>query len=312
MSSAKPSLLSIAIALGVLYVVWGSTYLAIRVAVETMPPFLMASARFAVAGILMVIVVHWTRGFEATPRQWFDNSIAGFLMLVGGNGLVSWAEQKIPSGIATLIISANPIFFVLGEWTLTKFSRGDTKGDRPSWLTMVGLTIGFAGLWILINPGFVATEQTNLEPWSVAALLTACISWTVGSLFSRYTKKPAEAFTAASMQMICASVWLFLVSCIAGELYGFKIQAVSKGSWAALIYLIIAGSLIGFSSFVWLMKHCSPTVVSTYAYVNPIVAVLLGWWLLNEELGPQVFYASIAIIFGVAIVSLSKAYKRGA
>jgi drug/metabolite transporter (DMT)-like permease len=278
----------------------------------------MASMRFLVAGLLLAGIVHGFQGFRATPKQWFDNAIAGFLMLVGGNGLVSWAEQEIPSGVATLIIALNPVFFVLAEWLIAKFGRTKVAGERPNFWTMLGLALGFLGLLVLAGPWSLSSVSPTdigtalmepapaLNPWRVLALVTACISWTIGSLYNRYSAEPAEPFTGAAMQMLWGSLWLIGISLMVGEFPNIRWADFSTASVGAWLYLVVAGSLIGFTSFVWLMKHCSPTLVSTYAYVNPIVAVLLGWWLAGETIDGRVLIASAAIIVGVAIISLSK------
>lgn len=288
-----------------IYLVWGSTYLGIKIAVETLPPFLMASARFLVAGGLIAGWIAFTRGFHTTRRQWLDNAIVGGLLLLGGNGLVSWAEQKIPSGIATLIISLGPLFIVLLDWAVHAISGHQNQGTKPSLATFLGVGLGFIGLLVLVGPQ-LGEGATHLDPWRVGALVLACFSWSAGSLYTRYARNPADPFTASSMQMLAGSLWLFLVSVLNGEPAHFHIADVSARSWGAWVYLIIAGSLIGFTAFVWLMKHCPPARVATYAYVNPIVAVFLGWWIAHEPIGPRLFVAAAIIIAGVAIITATK------
>lgn len=294
-----------------IYILWGSTYLGIKVAVETLPPFLMSGARFLVAGGLLAGWIAATRGFKATRRQWFENSIIGALLLLGGNGMVSWAEQKIPSGIATLIISLGPLFIVLLDWAVQAFGRNRAQGTRPTRATFIGVGLGITGLAVLVGPQLGAGVD-HLDPWRVAGLVFACFSWSVGSLYTRYARNPAEPYTAAAMQMLAGSVWLFLVSGLLGEPAAFDFAAVSARSLYAWVYLIVAGSLIGFTTFVWLMKHSTPARVSTYAYVNPIVAVFLGWLLANEPVGPRMFVAAAIIITGVAIITTSKNNKPSA
>lgn len=300
-----PSRAALLTGFAAIYLIWGSTYLGIRIAVETLPPFLMAGGRFLLAGLMLAGWIAYTRGFRATPRQWLDNAIIGALLLLGGNGMVSWAEQKIPSGIATLIVSLGPVFIVLMDWAVLAFGTDKTKGTKPGWATFLGLALGIAGLALLVGPSIgVGTEQ--LDPWRVGALVLACVSWGAGSIYTRYTRNAVEPFTGASLQMICGSGWLFLVSVGMGEPQHFELAAVSARSAWAWAYLVIAGSLVGFTTFVWLMKHSTPARVSTYAYVNPIVAVFLGWIILHEPVSPRIFVASAIIIAGVAIITATK------
>ncbi|MFN7737998.1 MAG: EamA family transporter [Pirellula sp.] len=353
-ASKKPGWLPVLAALLTLYIVWGSTYLAIRVGVETFPPFLMGSARFAVAGVILLLFLWFRNGIRVTRKQLVDNSIGGFFMLLGGNGLVSWAEEKIPSGMATLVISLNPVFFVLAEWIIAAFQskragamvsdphhsmhlehasddelRATTppintstppintsttpiststtpKGSRPNGWTLLGLIVGFAGLVILVGPGEWIHDENALDPMRVAALVMACVNWTIGSMYIRYSTNPAEPFTGAAFQMLFGAAWMLGVSWLAGELVSFHWSQISPASWWSWGYLVIAGSLVGYTSFVWLMKHTSPTLVSTYGYVNPMVAVFLGWWMLDESIGPRILIASLTIIVGVAMISLAK------
>lgn len=307
MSEQPPSRAALITAFATIYVVWGSTYLGIRVAVETLPPFLMAGARFLVSGGLMVAWVAWQRGFRPTRRQWLDNSIIGGLLLLGGNGLVSWAEQKVPSGIATLIISIGPVFIVLLDWLVLAVGRDPQRGSRPNAAIFLGLALGFAGLAVLVGPD--VRGGGSLDPWRVLGLLVACLSWSVGSIYSRYARDPAEPFTAAAMQQVAGCVWVSLVSLLLGEPFRFDVAAVSMRSVAAWAYLVVAGSLVGFTTFVWLMKHSSPAKVSTYAYVNPVVAVFLGWLVLDEPVSPRIFLGAAVIIGGVAIITTAKNLK---
>ena len=306
----NPITVKILLGLAIIYVVWGSTYLAIRVAVETIPPFLMASTRFLVGGVLVASTIWILQGFHLTKRQWFDNAIIGGFMLLGGNGLVSWAEKSIPSGIATLIISLNPLFFVLGEWTVSAYQKESSTNSKPNWLTFVGLALGTVGLLILIGPALMSTSNTPLDPLPVIALVMACLCWTIGSLYSRYSKNAADPFTGSAAQMLCGGLWLLLVSALLGEVQSFSPGSVSFASIYAWLYLVVAGSLIAFPIFVWLMKNGSPTIVSTYAYVNPIVAVILGWLILNESVGMRIFVASAAIVLGVAFITYSKQVSK--
>lgn len=323
-----PSFLAIALALLVLYVVWGSTYLAIRIGVQTFPPFLMGSVRFAVAGAILLGVLQLFRGVRLTFRQCIDNSIGGFFMLLGGNGLVSWACQEIPSGIATLIVALNPLFFVGAEWLLVAWAvhqqqkqsvaEGTLEGAQASSLgsavlsslpnrwTQLGLLVGFLGLVILVAPSIWGTGREQFPLVRISALVWACLNWTIGSMYIRHVRQAAEPMAGASIQMLAGGFFMLLVSYFLGELDGFHFGQIAPEAWWSWWYLVLAGSLIGYTSFVWLIKHASPTLVSTYGYINPMIAVFLGWLVLGEPVGTRVLLASATIIAGVAMISWSK------
>ena len=308
-SSPPPSRSALIAGFAAIYLIWGSTYLGIRIAVETMPPFLMAGVRFLVAASIVIAFIALTRGFRATRKQWRDNAIVGGFLCLGGNGLVSWAEEKVPSGIATLIISAGPVFIVLMDWAVHAFFQDGKRGTKPVLLTFVGLALGVAGLAILVGPDVLTTGAGGLDPWRVLGLLAATLLWGVGMLYMRYATEPAEPFTASGIQMLTGSGWLLLTAALTGELARFDPAAVTARSVMAWSYLVVFGSLIGFSTFTWLMKHSTPAKVSTYAYVNPVVAVFLGWLVLHEPVSPRIFLAAGIIIAGVAIITVTKNRK---
>lgn len=283
------------IALIALYIVWGSTYLGIKVAIETIPPFFHAGMRFLASGIILVI---WQRsaGVEMpTRRQWISVAIIGNLLLLGGNGLVSWAEQFIPSGIAALIIGSVPIFLVIGE----AIRPG---GVKPNWQAILGIVIGFVGIYVLVGPSKDA-GGTALNVFGVIALLTACVLWTIGSIYSKNAELPKSVLMSTGAQMLMGSIGLFIVSGLTGELGSWDISAVSARSIYGLLYLIFIGSLIGFVAYGWLLQNAPISLVATYAYVNPIVAVLLGYWLGNEALEPRIWLATAIIIGSVMFIN---------
>jgi drug/metabolite transporter (DMT)-like permease len=296
----------VVLAFAAIYVIWGSTYLGIRVAVETLPPFLMAASRFLVAGVLLFAWVLWKKKARPTARQWRDNAIVGGLMLLGGNGLVAWAEQKIPSGIATLIISISPLFMVLLDWLVLAIGRDAQRGARPTAATFLGLALGFAGLALLVGPDIGSASASGLDGWRVMGLVVACVTWSLGSLYMRYARQPAEPLTGSAMQMLTGGVWLTVAALLHGDFTGFAVSAVSARSAIAWVYLIGAGSLVGFTTYVWLMKVSTPARVSTYAYVNPIVAVFLGWLIAGETVGARMLLAAGVIIAGVAIITFQR------
>lgn len=283
------------IALLALYIVWGSTYLAIRFAVETIPPFMSAGLRFLVSGAILLI---WRRaaGDELPTRsQWKSAAIIGILLLLGGNGLVSWAEQYIPSGTAALIIGAVPMFMVIAE-------AFRPNGAKPTWQVITGLLIGFGGIYLLVGPSEFSGEM-HLNPLGVIALLIACLLWAIGSVYSKTADMPKSALMMTGAEMLMGSLSLFIVSLFTGELQGFNLSQVSTSSWLGLAYLIFIGSMIGFASYVWLLQNAPISLVSTYAYVNPLVAVFLGNWIAQESLTTRVVFASAIIIGSVIFIN---------
>ena len=279
------------------YLIWGSTYLAIRVAVETLPPFLLAAARFLLAGGLLYAWLTFRGQAQATPRQWRDNLIIGGLLLVGGNGLVVWAEQKIPSGLTTLLLSVNPLIIVLLDWMLP-------KGMRPTWITFLGLALGIGGLMLLVGSDLPGAPA--LDPWRCAGLLLSCFTWSGGSLYSRYLRNPAEPMIASTMQMLLGGTLLLLVALVRGEWTDLHAADLTGRSLAAWGYLVVAGSLIAYPCYAYLIKHTTPARASTYAYVNPVVAVFLGWLILDEPVTGRTLVASVIIITAVAIITTQR------
>jgi len=297
-SSSSPSRTALTVAFAVIYVVWGSTYLGIRLAVATLPPFLMAGSRFLVAGGLMVGWLTATSGFRASAHQWRDNAVIGTFLLLGGNGLICWAEQVIPSGMTALLVGAQPLLMVLTEWNWP-------GGHRPTAVTWLGLALGFAGVAWLAAPWENASAGA-LPLGGVIAALASCVFWAFGSIYGRHAREPAAPFTASALQMLGGSAALALVALVRGEVTAFSPAAVSARSWLAFGYLTSVGSLVGFSTFVWLMKHSTPARVATYAYVNPIVAVFLGWLVLREPITSRTLIASAVIVTAVAVITVQK------
>jgi len=287
------------LALLALYIVWGSTYLGIKFAIETIPPFFHAGVRFLISGI---ILVSWQRAAGRqlpTRKQWMSTAIIGSFLLLGGNGLVAWAEQFIPSGIAALIIASVPMFLVIGEAIRP-------NGVKPTWQGIVGLLIGFVGIFILVGPSEISGSATKLNPFGVTALLGACLFWATGSMYSKSADLPKSSLMNTGAQMLMGSVSLFIVSLVSGELHGWDVTAVSARSLYGLSYLIFVGSLIGFASYGWLLQNAPISLVSTYAYVNPIVAVLLGALFGNEVLEPRIWMATGVIIGSVIFINSTR------
>ncbi|MBV6394267.1 MAG: putative inner membrane transporter YedA [Anaerolineales bacterium] len=284
------------VALITLYIVWGSTYLGIKVAIETIPPFLHGALRFFISGL---IILAWQKAAgQAMPTrsQWKSTFIVGTLLLVGGNGLVAWAEQSIPSGIAALIVSTTPLWLVI----LEALRPG---GVKPGWRAVIGLAIGFLGIFILIGPAEFSGGASALPPLGVIALLCATALWASGSIYSKNADLPKSSFVTTGAEMLMGSIGMFVVSLLTGELNGWNPAEVSARSLAGLIYLITIGSIVGFGSYIWLLANAPIALVATYAYVNPIVAVLLGYLLGNETLEPRVWLAAAIIIGAVIIIN---------
>lgn len=298
MSSATPPRTALLLAFGTIYLVWGSTYLGIRVTLETMPPFAMAGARFVIAGVLLLGFLLWRGRPRPTAHQWRINTVIGGFLLLGGNGLVVWAEQFVPSGVTALLIGVQPLFFVLTEWAWP-------GGSRPTLITMTALLLGFAGVAWLAAP-WENAAQGGLHLGGLVAVLGACVFWAFGSIYSRHAKHGADPFLASSLQMISGGTLLMLAAWWHGDLARWDFAAISGRSWAAFIYLLVVGSLIAFSTFVWLMKHSPPARVATYAYVNPIVAVFLGWLILDEPVNARTFVAAAVIVGAVIIITTEK------
>ncbi|MEO7700549.1 MAG: EamA family transporter [Opitutus sp.] len=303
-SPSSPSRSALILAFAAIYIIWGSTYLGIRVAIETMPPFTMAAGRFLIAGTVLMLWLRLRGVPTPTARQWKTNTIIGIFLLLGGNGLVVWAEQFVPSGITALIIGIQPLFFVLTEWAWTRTAR-------PTATMTVALLVGFAGVAWLAAP-WESPGHGGLNIPGVIAILFACVFWAFGSIYSRYAKHGADPLMASAVQMLTGGAALFLAALARGESKLLHVDAISTRSWAAFAYLVGVGSLIGFSTFVWLMKNTTPARVSTYAYVNPIVAVFLGWLILHEPITSRTIIASIVIVAAVVIITTEKNKKVAA
>jgi len=290
------------IALLALYIVWGSTYLAIRFAVETLPASLQGSFRFLISGVILVI---WRRAAgDAMPTlsQWRSTAIVGTFLLLGGNGLVSLAEKTVPSGIAALIVATAPFWLVL-------FEAFRTGGTKPTWASILGLIIGFVGVFILIGPAEFTGAQHEFDTFGVILLLVASILWSIGSIYAKGADMPKSTLMSTGMQMLAGSISLFIVSVGTGELNGFSLGEVSMRSWWGLLYLISFGSLVGFVSYGWLLHNAPVSLMSTYAYVNPVVAVFLGWFLANEALSARIAVATAIIIGSVILINYTRQVK---
>lgn len=298
-AASRPAPLAVAAAFAAIYLIWGSTYLGIRVAIETIPPFLMAGTRFLVPGAVLYAWARWRGAARPSGAQWRAAATIGALLLLGGNGGVTWAEQRVPSGVTCLLITTVPIWMVV----LESLRPG---GSPPHRRVLVGTALGFAGLAILLGPEQILGGG-RIDFVGAGVLVLASLSWSVGSLASRRAELPASAALATAMEMLAGGALLAALGIATGEPARLDPRAVTGRSAAALAYLSVFGSLVALSAYIWLLKVSTPARVSTYAYVNPVVAVLLGAAVAGEPLTPRVGLAAMVILAAVALVVTSRA-----
>ncbi|MFJ2577808.1 EamA family transporter [Kitasatospora aureofaciens] len=286
------------LALAVVYVVWGSTYLAIRITLETMPSFLSAAARFLTAGLLLtgfVLVRQGPAGLRVSLRQFGSAALVGVLLLTGGNGLVVLGERSVPSGLAALLVAAVPLWMVL----LTAV----VGGERPKRAELAGVLLGLVGLAVLSAPAIGG----DIAPLGVILIICATLTWAAGSFASKRIPMPGNVLAASGYQMLAGGLGDLLIGLVRGETHGLDLAAVSGRSWLALAYLVLFGSLLAFTAYAWLLRSAPLTLVATYAYVNPVVAVLLGWLILAEPLtGPTLAGGGIVVAGVCLVVSVSR------
>ncbi len=298
--NSNRSLILLIAAFAAVYIFWGSTYLAIKYAIETLPPFLMAGARFVFAGSILLVWARFSADYEAPKTaHWKTSFIVGTLLLLGGNGGVVFAEHYISSSLAALLVATEPFWIVLLSWLWLKVARPNLK-------VALGLVIGFFGVWLLINGHNMngATENSgSMQLFGTIAVIAAALSWATGSIYGLRAPVPKSSLLTAGMQMFSGGLVLLVVSLIAGEWKQFNVWEVSANSWFGLIYLIIFGSLIGFTAYSWLLKNAQPTMVATYAYVNPIIAVLLGWLIAGESFTGQMLIGAGVIVGSVVLIT---------
>jgi drug/metabolite transporter (DMT)-like permease len=304
---AAPKKTLVIIAFAALYVIWGSTYLGIKFSIETIPPFLMAGTRFVLAGMIMYAIA-WSQGSllrrsgcegrigESNWRNWRTSLIIGACLLLGGNGGVTISERYIDSGLAALIVAIVPIYIVLLGW-LTRMA------PRPTPIIWMGLAGGFLGVGILFGPGLHFHSIGGRNPAiGISILLVTSFIWSAGSLYSRVAKHAASPFLTAAQQMICGGILLLIAGAVTGELPRFHPSSISTLSLGSFIYLVLIGAVVGYTAYIWLLRHCDPAKVATYAYVNPIVAVLLGTFFASETVTARTLIAAVLIIGSVALI----------
>jgi drug/metabolite transporter (DMT)-like permease len=276
------------------FFIWGSTYLAIRFAIESIPPLLMAGLRFLIAGGLLFFISRINNKEKIKLVHLRSAFIIGVLLLLGGNGGVVWAEQWVPSGITALLISTVPIWVAIISWIMP-------KGDTPSLKNVLGVILGFAGLFFLISPNnLLAGGNVNLT--GAAVLVAGALSWAIGSIYTRHAIVPNSKLMTVALEMLGGGIALIIVSYFFGDWGRFHITLITTKSLFAISYLIIFGSMIAFTAYIWLLDAAGPAKATTYAYVNPVVAVILGWLMAGEELSAKMIFSAIVIIIAVAII----------
>jgi drug/metabolite transporter (DMT)-like permease len=296
--SDKKSTVTIILAFAAVYIIWGTTYLGIRVAVETMPPFLMSAVRFIISGVVLFLILR-LRGAPLPRRvHWRSAVIAGAFLLVGGNGLITWAVQEVPSSTAALVVATVPLWMALLDWLVFKRAR-------PGRRVTTGLILGLAGIILLIGPGqILGTSRFSLP--ALLILLLAPIFWSVGSLYSREANLPENVFMATAMEMLAGGALLLLGGLLLGEWGQLDVASFSTRSLAAFAYLVVFGAIIAFTAFVWLMKVVPATKVATYTYVNPVIAVLLGGLILDEVITGTTITAVVIIVLAVILITTGR------
>lgn len=280
------------------YIIYGSTYLGIKYAIETIPPLLMGGARFLIAGAVLYGILR-AKGIPVPgASHWRNAAVVGALLLGVGNGGVILAEQTVPSGLASLMIAMVPLWFALFDWVRP-------GGIRPTIQTVLGIAVGFAGVGLLVSSRGPLLEHM-IDPAGAMMLTIASLSWAAGSLYARYTPKPTSPLMGIALQMIAGGALLFIVGLIVGEAPRFSLAQTSIRSGVAFAYLTVFGSLVGFTAYSWLLKVGTPARIATYAYVNPIVAVFLGWAIAGENFESNTILAASIILLGVIIITTQR------
>jgi len=282
------------VAFGAVYVVWGSTYLAIRVGIESFPPFILAGLRHLVAGLILFPVVRWKTGLRPTAANWKAATIVGFLLLFVGNGGVSWAEQLVPSGVTALLVATVSLWLVIVDWLRP-------GGNRPGPKVITGLVLGFAGLLLLVGPSHLGGSG-RVDPLGAGVLVLASFAWSCGSLYAKHGGMPASPMLGVAMQSLTGGVILLIVALLTGEFRDMHWAAVTSRSWFALVYLIVFGSGIGFSAYIFILHKSTAARVATYAFVNPVVALFLGWLIAGEAITLRTILAAAVILTAVILV----------
>ena len=298
MENTRPPAWQTLLAFGIIYFVWGSTYLAIRVGVREVPPFLFAGMRFFAAGLALYAWLRWRGVASPSAREWLSASLLAILIFVGDYGLLFWAEQRVPSGIAAVMLATIPVFMALAEILFLKTQQLTLR------LSMA-LLIGIGGVAVLVSRS-VGLSESAVDSAGAIALLVASVNWSIASVLTRKLPLPSSKPMSAGAQMFVGGVLLAITAGFLGEYRGFRVEAVSRGAWFALAYLIVAGSIVAFTAYIWLIHHESPTKVGTYAYVNPVVAVAVGYFIGGESVGPRTLLGTLLVLVSVVVITTAR------
>lgn len=297
----RPQLWKTVLAFAIIYFVWGSTFLAIRVGVREVPPFLFAGMRFFTAGIALYAWMRLRGTVSPTRREWPSATLLAVLIFVLDYGLLFWAEQRVPSGIAAVMLATIPVFIALAEILIL-------RTQKLTFRLGLALVVGLAGVAVLVSRS-VSFGDAPIDTFGAIALVVAAISWSLAAVLTRKLSLPESKVMSSGAQMLAGGILLTLTAAMLGEFRGFRAQAVSSRAWLALAYLIVAGSIIAFTAYVWLIHHESPTKVGTYAYVNPVVAVLIGYFLGGEALGPRTVVGTLLVLVSVVVITTTPKKK---
>ncbi|HWF89293.1 MAG TPA: EamA family transporter [Pyrinomonadaceae bacterium] len=296
MTESRPSPVKIVLAFAAVYTLWGSTYLAIRLAIETLPPFLMTGTRFTLAGLILFT---WAvlNGERSMPplHLWRRALVIGGLLLLGGNGGVVWSERYVATGLAALLVSTEPLWVVVLNWAISR--------QRPNWKVLLGVLIGLVGVAMLVSDGLSSNGHSKLTLIAGGVVLFAAFSWAAGSVYSNHRPLPVSTLMAAGMQMMSGGFLLLLLAVATGDPMRLNLAKASWTSIGAFFYLLVFGSLVGFTAYSWLLNNVAPARAATYAYVNPVVAVFLGWLIAGEPLTKQMLIAAAVIISSVIVIT---------
>lgn len=295
----------IALAFAAVYLIWGSTYLAIRVAVVEFAPFVMASLRFMAAGLALYLYLRLRGEPRPTWSQWRSACLVGFLLLTCSNAAITWAMRTVESGLTAVLCAVVPVWMVILDWAR------DRK-QRPSLQVVLGVLVGIVGVVVLIGPS-ISTGSERVDLFGATLIVLGSLTWALGSMFSRSASLPKSAPMSTAMQMLGGGAFLAVAAALNGDWQQFQPAEISLRAWLYLAYLGVFGSIIGLSAYVWLLQVTTPARVSTYAYVNPVVAVILGWAILGEPLGPRTIVATAIIVAAVVVITTQggRTAKRG-
>ena len=300
--SAKPPAWKVLLAFSIIYFVWGSTFLAIRVGVRDVPPFVLAGMRFLIAGAALYAWMRAKGTQSPRLREWGSATVLAVLIFVFDYGLLFWAEKRVQSGVAAVMMATIPVFMALSEILILRTQQLSVR-------LAVALLIGIGGVAVLVSHT-TAFGEVPIDTAGACALIVAAISWSVASALTRKLPLPEAKSMSSAAQMLAGGVLLAVTAGLLGEFHGFRFQAVSRGAWFALAYLIVAGSIVAFTAYVWLIHHESPTKVGTYAYVNPVVAVLVGYFLGGEAMGRRTMVGTALVLVSVVVITMTPGKKR--